>query len=153
MTQYIYSKVADQKMTINITPGDLSSAANQTASDIKWTLPAGYAVADVYVQNVGGTITSSGTLTNLNATVGVTSTGVGYVAATDLKAAGTVATTIAAGLPGVSTTDVTVYASFTPVGSGSNWSTMTYPVATTATLYTVNIVYRNIAPTAGDSLR
>ena len=152
MVQYVFGRTADRMITINVTPADLGSGANQTAADNKWTLPAGYAIADVYVQNVGGTVTSSGTLTNLWATVGVTSTGVGYVAQTDMKAASTASTTIAAALPGVSTSDTTVYFTVVPNGSGSNWSTMTFPVASTATLFTVTIVYRALAA-GGDATR
>ena len=152
MVQYVFGRSADRVMTINITPGDMSVAANQTATDIKWTLPAGNVIVDAYIQNTGGTVTSTGTLTNLYATLGVTSTGVGYIAQTDLKAAGTVGTTVAAAAPGIATTDTTIYASFAPNGSGSNWNTLTFPVAATATQWVVTIVYRNVA-SGGDSLR
>ena len=152
MVQYVYGKIADRQMVINITPGDLPTAANQTAASVSWTLPAGYAVADAYIQNVGGTITSTGTLSNFYLSYGTAVSGVQYVAQTNLAAAGTVATTIAAAVPGVATTDTTTYITLTPNGSGSNWSTLTYPVGSTATMFTVTIVYRNLAA-GGDSLR
>ena len=153
MVTYSFSRAAERVMTINIAATDLPSAANQSTYTASWTLPANFIVADVYVANVGGTVTSTGTLSTLGVTVGNAVAGAQYVASTDLKAlAATATTTVAAALPGPSTTDSTVSISIIPTGAGGNWSTFSYAgaAATSATQFTVTIVYRQVL---GDSMR
>ncbi len=115
-----------RQFKVSVTKADFNTTvANQTAQGILlFTLPYGSTIIDAHIINSGNTWTSSGTLTNLNVLLGKTSGGNEYLTSTDLKTSAGSAINTGKIVPATAATQ-TVYLTATPVGSGSNWNTIT----------------------------
>ena len=97
--------------------------ANQTMQTLQLTtIPMNAGECVVYVANTGSSITSTGTLDHLNVSIGTTSGGFDYITATDLATAGS-SVFVAFPTP-IASAQTPVYINIQPVGSGSNFNTL-----------------------------
>ena len=104
--------------------------ANQTTQTLQFTtIPQNTGECVISIANTGSTVTSTGTLDHFNVSIGTTVGGYDYIPVTDLTVSGS-SNYVVFPMPIIST-QTPLYISFTPVGSGANFSTLSNTIQIT----------------------
>lgn len=134
-TQMTKSSVTTHTLTFGASDFDLT-ATNQTAQSVYFVLPANVVLREVLISKGSTATSSSATLSAFNLTLGTSAAGTQYLSATDVKGASSNLRSAVTTAPASTVTPV--FVSLAPVGSGGNWSTLTFGSDLTVKFITID---------------